>query len=68
MKIAKELADKARIIGTFSCQGEVPAEMMEKAAAQDTKPAWLADAPSAKGHPDEKDIAELVHFFNEILI
>ncbi|MDL1959459.1 MAG: flavodoxin family protein [Deltaproteobacteria bacterium] len=68
MKIARELAGKARIIGTFSCQGEVSAEMIEKAAAQSPQPPWLADAPSAKGHPDEKDIAELVHFFNEMTI
>ncbi len=68
MKVAKELAGNARIIGTFSCQGEVPAEMMEKAAAQSPQPLWLADAPSAKGHPDKEDIRELVDFFNKLTI
>jgi len=64
MKIAKELANKGRILATFGCQGELSPKTMEKIAAQDTKPAWFADAPAAKGHPDEKDIAEFVHFFN----
>jgi len=68
MKVAKELACNARTIGTFSCQGEIPAEMMEKAAAQSPQPPWLADAPSAKGHPDKKDIRELVDFFNKLTI
>ena len=68
MKIAKELANKGRIIGIFGCQGEISPEMMEKITAQDTKPAWFADAPAAKGHPDEKDIAELVHLFNTVCI
>lgn len=68
MKIAKELTSKGRIVGTFGCQGEVSPEMMEKLAAQDKKPGWFADAPAAKGHPDEQDIAELVHLINTICI
>ena len=68
MKIARELANKGRIIGTFGCQGEVSPEMMEKIAAKDPKPPWFADAPAAKGHPDEKDIKELVHLINAICI
>jgi len=68
MKIARKLIKKGRILGTFGCQGELSPEMMEKIAAQDKKPAWFADVPAAKGHPDEKDIAELIHLFNEILI
>jgi len=68
MKIARKLIKKGRILGTFGCQGEISPEMMEKIAAQDKKPAWFADAPAAKGHPDKEDIAELVHLFNEILI
>lgn len=68
MKIARKLIKKGRILGTFGCQGEISPEMMEKIAAQDKKPAWFADAPAAKGHPDKEDIAELIHLFNEILI
>lgn len=68
MKIAKELASKGRIVGTFGCQGEISQEMMDKIAAQDKKPAWFADAPAAKGHPDKKDIAELVHLINTVCI
>ena len=68
MKVAKQLAKKGRIIGTFGCQGEVSPEMMKKIAAQDKKPVWFADAPAAKGHPNEKDIAELVHLINTLCL
>ena len=68
MKVAKELTKKGRIVGTFGCQGGMSPEMMEKIAAQDKKPGWFADAPAAVGHPDEKDIAELVHLINTICI
>lgn len=68
MKIAKQLANRGRIVATFGCQGEVSPEMMKKLAAQDKKPGWFADAPAAKGHPNDKDIAELVHLVNTVCL
>jgi poly(3-hydroxybutyrate) depolymerase len=59
MNKAGELAAKATIIGTFSCQGEVPAKVMENAANKDPQPAWLTDAPAAKGHPNGSDFMNL---------
>lgn len=56
MNTAKELASNANIIGSFDCQGEVPQQVLENAANQDPQPAWLQDAYSAKGHPDNDDI------------
>ena len=56
---AEELAAKATVIGRFSCQGEVPAKVMENAANKDPQPPWLADAPAAKGHPDGNDFINL---------
>ncbi|MFH1215026.1 MAG: flavodoxin family protein [Pseudomonadota bacterium] len=57
MEHAVKLADGAQIVGTFSCQGEVQAKVIEKASAKVPPPVWLADAPSAAGHPDAADIA-----------
>ena len=47
--------------GTFSCQGEASPKILEMAGAMPEPPPWLADAPAAKGHPDEADIEVLKH-------
>ncbi len=59
MAYARQLAEGAQIIGSYSCQGEVKATVIEKASSKEPPPAWLADASLAAGHPDEHDIAEL---------
>jgi len=59
MNKARELATGANIVGTFSCQGEVPEKIMETAANKDPQPPWLKDADSAKGHPDNDDLYNL---------
>jgi flavodoxin len=64
MNKAAELTGGATIIGTFSCQGEVPASVLENAANKDPQPPWLQDAPAAKGHPNNDDFINL----NEALI
>jgi flavodoxin len=66
LKKAKDRAGRARVMGTYTCQGEVDQKVMEAAAAKDPRPAWFAEAASAKGHPDDEDIRELVHLFNEL--
>lgn len=59
MNKARELAGGANIVGTFNCQGEVPANVIETATNKDPQPAWLKDAESAKGHPDNEDLYNL---------
>ena len=59
MNKAIELTGGAKVAGTFSCQGEVPAQVMETAAGKDPQPPWLKDAPSAKGHPNGNDFMNL---------
>ena len=59
MNYARDLAVEAKIAGTFSCQGEVSPDIIEKLQARTDPPEWFADAPTAKGHPDETDIEEL---------
>jgi flavodoxin len=66
MNKAKQLAAPARICAVYSCPGEATEEILEKAGKKDPQPPWLADAPAAKGHPDEEDLRQLVHLFNEL--
>ncbi|MDY6855500.1 MAG: flavodoxin family protein [Thermodesulfobacteriota bacterium] len=59
MNYAKELAFKAKVVGSYSCQGEVDPKIIEHAQAKPKPPVWIVDAPAAVGHPDETDIEEL---------
>ena len=59
MNMAKELASGANIVGSFSCQGEVPQQVLENATNLDPQPAWLQDAYKAQGHPDNDDMYKL---------
>jgi hypothetical protein len=66
MKKARELAGRAHIRATFSCPGEVDARTLETAAQKNPQPAWLADAPAAKGHPDANDLKMVVRMMQEL--
>ena len=68
LKRAKELAAPARICAVFSCFGQVSEEMLEQAGKLDPQPSWLADAPAAKGHPDEDDIKKFIHLFSDLTL
>ena len=59
MNKARELAAGADIVGTFSCQGEVPAQVLATAANKNPPPPWLKDAATAKGHPNNDDLYNL---------
>jgi flavodoxin len=61
MNKAAGLTAGATIIGSFSCQGEVAAKVLENAANKDPQPPWLVDAPAAKGHPNGSDFMELAN-------
>lgn len=66
MKKAKELAAGTHILATFSCPGEVDAEFLQIAARKNPLPAWFADAPAAKGHPDANDLQRVVRMLEEL--
>ncbi len=66
LKKAKELAAPARICAVYSCPGEASEEILAQAGKEDPQPSWLADAAAAKGHPDEDDIRQFVHLFNNL--
>lgn len=60
MEFAKSLASESDVQGTYSCQGEVDPRIVEKARSKKPEPpVWVADAPAAKGHPNDVDIQSL---------
>ncbi len=59
MAHARSLVPNAKVLGTFSCQGEVDPSVMERVSQKPEPPVWLKDAPQAAGHPDQGDIEEL---------
>ncbi|MBL4901625.1 MAG: flavodoxin family protein [Desulfocapsa sp.] len=66
MNSAKAIAAKGHIIATFSCLGQVPEKVLEMASRKDPQPPWFADAPAAVGHPDEKDMENVVRLLEEL--
>jgi len=56
METAAALAESANIVGSFDCQGEVNAGLLEKVKARPNPPAWISTADTAIGHPDEADL------------
>ncbi|MFZ0131918.1 MAG: flavodoxin family protein [Desulfobacterales bacterium] len=59
MEHARSLVPNARVLGTFSCQGEVDPSVLERVSQKPEPPVWLKDAPQAAGHPNQGDIQEL---------
>jgi flavodoxin I len=59
LRFAAALPKSAELAGSFSCQGEVNPAVLAKIREKSPPPPWLADADSAVGHPDEKDLADL---------
>lgn len=66
MKKAREIAGKAHVRATFSCPGEVDPKALERASQKNPQPAWVADAPAAKGHPDAHDLKMVVRMLEEL--
>lgn len=67
METAKSLAEGANIVGSFDCQGEVNAGLLEKVKARPNPPEWIGDADTAIGHPDENDVRALKEKVKQIL-
>ena len=67
MELAKSLAPESDIRGTYSCQGEVNPNILEKASKKPEPPVWLADAPDANGHPNDADFEVIKYQLAELL-
>ena len=61
------LADKGKILGTFSCRGKVSAEALEKLKKSPEHQLWTEMAASAHTHPDKDDIADAQSFARWIM-
>jgi len=58
---AGNLAEGAKIIGTFSCQGAVNPKVLQavREMEKEKQPVWIEKAEEAIGHPDENDLQGL---------
>ena len=68
MADAVSFAGRAKIVGTFSCQGEVNPKVLEKVKAKQEPPVWVDDATAAVGHPNQEDIDTLLRVFRQASI
>lgn len=66
MALARSLVPNAKVLGTFSCQGEVDPSVLERVSQKPEPPVWLKDAPQAAGHPGQSDIQELKKVIKKI--
>jgi flavodoxin I len=55
---ALSVAVRERVIGTFACRGQVKYGLLEQLAKRPEHKAWVAEAQSATGHPDEADLED----------
>jgi flavodoxin I len=59
MEHAIGVAGPAKVLGKFSCFGQVNPEVLKKASAKTQPPDWIEDAANAIGHPNEGDLKGL---------
>jgi len=55
---ATTLAQKAKIIGTFGCRGEVKSSLLEMLINKPEYKFWALEAQSAESHPDDADLED----------
>jgi flavodoxin len=55
---AVSVSRKDRVIGTFGCRGQVKFSLLEQLGKRPEHKAWVMEAQSAMGHPDEADLAD----------
>ena len=59
---ALSLASKLTVIGTFACRGRVKQSLLDALAKKPEHKAWVAEAQSALGHPDQGDLEDAAEF------
>ncbi len=68
MVSALELAAGKTILGTFSCQGEVPAEVIDALHGHPEHAGWLLEAKGSVGHPSADERDEAREFARHVLV
>jgi flavodoxin len=56
------IAKDARILGTFTCRGQVEPEIIDELMKKPEHKAWAIEATSASGHPDAIELDEARSF------
>jgi flavodoxin len=65
---ALDAAAGKTVLGTFSCQGEVPAEVIDGLHGHPEHVGWLLDAKASIGHPDAAERDEAREFARHMLV
>ena len=61
------LSSKIKVLGHFGCQGKVSAKLIESLREKPEHKAWVEEALTAEGHPDQHDLADAKNFTSQIL-
>jgi flavodoxin len=62
LEYAVVLTSKAKVLGSFSCRGEVSPEALELLMKSPEHIAWAEMSPSARNHPDQNDLEDAQAF------
>jgi len=64
---AISLSSKIKVLGHFGCRGEVSAKLLDSLRQKPEHGAWVEEAMSAQGHPDQHDLADAKKFALQML-
>lgn len=67
LEYAMVLVSKAKVLGSFSCRGEVSPEALEVLMKSPEHTAWAEMAASARNHPDQNDLKDAQAFARWVL-
>jgi flavodoxin len=67
LEYAVTLAGNLKVLGTFSCRGQVSMEALDILLKSPEHTAWAEMAPSAKTHPDKSELEDASAFTRWIL-
>lgn len=60
------IAKNTKILGSFTCRGQVESEVIDALMNKPEHKAWAIEATSANGHPDSVDIDEAKTFAKDM--
>lgn len=61
------IAKNARILGSFTCRGQVESEIIDALMNKPEHKAWAIEATTASGHPDKVDLEEAQAFARDMV-
>ncbi len=64
---ATGLAKGVKLLGSYTCRGAVDPGLLEELTTKPEHRAWVTEAQSADGHPDEADLEDAATFARSVL-